>query len=98
MKPSIREKVDEIAHLMDQLRAAAVSAIEEIDTASERQEEMQKEQWRQRKELATLTRSADEIAGLQDQNSRLRTHVEELRNSLQTLLANVKSLRNEFRP
>lgn len=98
MKPSIREKVDEITLLMDQLRSAAVTAVEEIDAASERHEEMQKEQWRQRKELATLTRSADEISGLQDQNSRLRTQVEELRDSLQALLANVKSLRNEFRP
>lgn len=98
MKPSIREKVDEITLLMDQLRAAAVSAVEELDAASERHEEMQKEQWRQRKELATLTRSADEISGLQDQNARLRTHVDKLRDSLQALLANVKSLRNEFRP
>lgn len=98
MKPSIREKIDEITLLMDELRAAAVSAVEEINAASERHEEMQKEQWRQRKELATLTRSAEEIAGLQEENSRLRTRVEELRDSLQVLLGSVKSLRNEFRP
>lgn len=97
MKSRIQEKIQEIELTADQLRLAAEAAVKDRAKAQEAQEEMRKEHWRQRKETATLSRSADELAALQDENLHLRESLVRLRTALQTLLTNIKALRNEFR-
>lgn len=96
MKSRIQEKIQEIEHTADQIRLAAGAAVKERAKAQEAQEDMRREHWRQRKETATLSRSADEFAALQDENQHLRESLGRLRTALQTLLANIKTLRNEF--
>ena len=97
MKPRVREKILEIEHAIDRLRLTAESAVDQIKTAQDAQEEMRKDHWRQRKEIATLSRSADEFTALQNENTQLRESLGQLRNTLQTLLANIKTLRSEYR-
>lgn len=97
MRSDVHEKLNDITRQVDQLRVLAEESVEAIDTAAQRHEDMQKELWQQRKELTTLSRSAEAIAKLEVDNQNLRNRISTLRETLHGLLRNVKSLRNEFR-
>ncbi len=97
MKPRIQEQIQEIEATIDRLRIAAQAAAGKVESVQAAQEELRKEHWRHRKELATLSRTVDDITGLENENARYRECVGELKDTLQNLLAGIKSLRAEYR-
>jgi len=97
VNPRIQDTLRELERKIDQLRLATEATVGQLEDARNAQEEMRKDHWRQRKEIATLSRSADEFTALQNENVELRESLGQLRTALQTLLTNIKTLRNEYR-
>jgi chromosome segregation ATPase len=97
VKPRVQEKIDEITLLIEKLRFTIKKTAKELESARDEQAAIREERLQLRKERTTLAHSAEEISSLQDENAALRGSVEQVRTTLQGLLSNVKSLRNEFR-
>ena len=97
MKPRVQEQIHTIEAVIDQLRFAAEAAVDAFETIQATQKDLRKEHWRHRKELATLSRTVEEFTELDSQNERYRECVGNLRETLQSLLTSIKTLRAEFR-
>lgn len=94
----IDREVDAILECVEDLRDLLGRYRVRLDKLAEEREETRKEQWRFKKEIATLSRATKEYDELLTENERLRTHREELRAGLKRIVGHTRALLSEHRP
>ncbi len=98
MNPLIQSQLTEINRQVQALRDAVAQANEKDALHAQDQERTQQEQWRYRKEIATLQRIAKDYDALETENDRLTDLNHDVRNRLRRILACTKALTAEFKP
>ena len=96
MNPLIKRQLDEIEGNLDALGAALARAKEDSQEGAKEREGLLKDQWRQRKELATVQRITDDYDALEAENARLKETLAQLRERLARVREFTKALQAEF--
>jgi len=98
MNARLRDTLAEIHSLIEQLQEAVRAREEEMDSLRDEHEELRIEHWRQRKEVVTLQRSAQDFSSVEHENATLRETQQKLKAQLQGILSSIKVLRADYRP
>ena len=96
MNSRLRDTLAEIDRLLEQLQEAVRQRNLELDSIRDEHEELRIEHWRQRKEVVTLQRSAQDFTSVEQENAGLRDAHQKLRGHLQGILSSIKALRADY--
>ena len=98
MNSRVLDKIEAITEVIETLHVAIQDANRKLEIVQAERDELQHEQWRQRKELTTLHHDSEQFSELEDQNASLREIQVQLQTRLRGLLSDIKSLRSEMQP
>lgn len=87
---AILASVEDLRDLLERTRAR-------LDKLEDEREVTRQEQWRLKKEVATLTRIGEEYDDLAADNDRLRSHREQLRAGLKRIVGHTRALLSEHK-
>ena len=97
MNPLVLTQVKEINRQIEALRSALANHKAKLEQTADDRERLLKETWRERKEVATLQRMAQDYDALDAENKHLKETVSELQDRLRQVLTHLKALAAEFR-
>ena len=98
MNRLVQKQLDGVYGLIEELRTRLQQDRTLLERAHGRKEELQQEHWRDRKEISTLNRLAEDYDELEGQNEAFRTEREAIRSHLVQIMSFAKSLSNTQGP
>lgn len=97
MNERIRQGLDELRRLTEQVESRAAALDEALDHAQAERERLQQQSWRQETQLKVFHRKEEELDAILQENERLVQCQAELRGRLASLLGKTKALGRELR-
>lgn len=98
MNALVKNQVKRIEQELENIRALLAKYAEDNKKQHAEKEELLQEQWRQRNELVTLRRVAEDYDRVDDERQRIRDQRGEIRERLQRILAHSKALSGLYKP
>ena len=98
MNSLVHSQLQEIQRQTEALRRAVAGVKSRQALATQDHERLLQEQWRLKKEMATLQRVSDDYDDLMAENKRLDETIGDVRNRLRKVLACTKALVAEYKP
>lgn len=92
MNPMVRKQFDQLASLLEDVRAFLEDQKDTIDRQHEDKDDLVQEQWGHKKEIATLNRLAEDYDALDTENETLREERDKLRSHIDRILSYAKAL------
>jgi len=92
-----RNQLAEIARAVDDLGKLLTKRAADVKKHEAEKDKIQKELWSTRKEMTALQRICDDFDAVDKENQALAERQKQVKNTLQLMLKQVKSLSSEFR-
>ena len=93
MNPILQKQFDTLEAQISELREVLEANTLELQKQHVEKSDLLQEQWRQRKQLTTLNRIADDFDGVDEKNQRYREERKEIRDDLSKIMNLAKALR-----
>lgn len=93
MNPILQKQFDTLESQIQELRNVLERNTDELQKQHGEKSDLLQEQWRQRKQLTTLNRIADDFDDVDEENQRYRDERKEIRDDLAKILQFTKALR-----
>lgn len=98
MNPLVQKQLDGVYGLIEELRTRLQQDRTLLERAHERTDQLQQDHWRDRKEISTLNRLAEDYDELEGRNEAFRAEREAIRGHLVQIMSFAKSLSNTQGP
>lgn len=98
MNPLVNKQLGGIYGLIEELRTRLEQNRTLLERVHERRDLLQKEHWRDQKEISTLNRLAEDYDELEARNEDFQTEREAIRSHLTQIMSFAKSLSNTQEP
>ena len=93
MNPILQKQFDTLDNQIHELREVLERNTSELQKQHGEKSDLLQEQWRQRKQLTTLNRIADDFDDVDEENQRYREERKEIREDLSKIMQLTKALR-----